>query len=196
MHWGCGALRSPKHWALTPADVTSCWEQHMFATPDTQKGDIWGRFSCCEERELPLRSCCASAALGKAPPVCFVPARPGCARSAAGPFPSSLGAASSAEPSAASGRSGAPPAAEVWHVFSLEKQHFSVLPQCSDGHGDLQWFVSQLLLIYPELLFQLTSSACFLMMASSFCSGVLSLFRLCISSMASFPEGQTSAIKR
>lgn len=34
----------------------------------------------------------------------------------------------------------------------------------------------------------LTSSACFLMMASSFCSGVLSLFKLCISSMASFPE--------
>ncbi|TNN78224.1 hypothetical protein EYF80_011464 [Liparis tanakae] len=35
---------------------------------------------------------------------------------------------------------------------------------------------------------RLTSSACFLMMASSFCSGVWSLFRLCISSMASFPE--------
>lgn len=34
----------------------------------------------------------------------------------------------------------------------------------------------------------LTSSACFLMMASSFCSGVWSLFRLCMSSMASLPE--------
>lgn len=34
----------------------------------------------------------------------------------------------------------------------------------------------------------LTSSACFLMMASSFCSGVLSLFKLCIRSMASFPK--------
>lgn len=63
--------------------------------------------------EVPLRSCCASAALDRAPPVYCEPARPGCARSAAGPSPSSLGAASSAEPSAASDRSDAPPTAKI-----------------------------------------------------------------------------------
>lgn len=63
--------------------------------------------------EVPLRSCCASAALGRAPPVCCEPARPGCARSAAGPSPSSPGAASSAAPSAASGHSDVPPTAEI-----------------------------------------------------------------------------------
>lgn len=62
--------------------------------------------------EVPLRSCCASAALGRVPPVYCEPARPDCARSAAGPSPSSPGAASSAEPSAASGRSDAPPTEE------------------------------------------------------------------------------------
>lgn len=71
--------------------------------------------------EVPLRSCCASAALGRAPPVCCEPARRGCARSAAGPSPSSLAAASSAEPSAASDHSDAPPTAKKY----IEKSQFN-----------------------------------------------------------------------
>lgn len=121
--------------------------------------------------EVPLRSCCASAALGRALPVYCEPARPGCARSAAGPSPSSLGAASSAEPSAASGHSDAPPTAK-----NAQKDP----SRAHKGKDTYHWCVFY---IHP-----LTSSACFLMMASSFCSGVFSLFKLCISSMASFPE--------
>lgn len=108
-----------------PAEHNICL-QHL--TP--QKVNIWGRFGGCEEgepaaaAELPSRSCCVSAALDTAPPVCCGPARPGCARSAADPSPSSLGAASSAESLAASGRSGAPPAAKMGHFDDCAHQLF------------------------------------------------------------------------
>lgn len=170
-------------WSLVPADVTSCRAPHMVTTPgakrnqqqmSTSVSQIRNRASTTAWRadmrgaEVPLRSCCASAALGRAPPVCCEPARRGCARPAAGPSPSSLAAASSAEPSAASDHSDAPPTAR-----NTLKNH-----NLTKTHKTRVCF----------LLHPLTSSACFLMMASSFCSGVLSLFKLCISSMASFPE--------
>lgn len=123
------------------------------------------------EQTVPSGSCCASAALGRAPPVYCEPVLPGCARSAAGPSPSSLGSTSSAKPSAASDHSDAPPTAK--------KQQHRNIRKYNKIHTTIAYF------LLPVII---TSSACFLMMASSFCSGLLSLFKLCISSMASFPE--------
>lgn len=72
--------------------------------------------------ELPSGFCCAAAALDTDSPVCFEPGRRGCARSAADPSPSSPAAASSAEPSAVSGRCDAPPAEIKTEIMQREKE--------------------------------------------------------------------------
>lgn len=143
----CGGFRSDQElwhnvWSLVPADSRNIWLQHPAPTSKQQQmaffsgSDSITHFLCGTEKrarrelEVPLRSCCAAAALGRVPPVCCEPARPGCARSAAGPSPSSPGAASSAEPSAASDRSGAPPAAKD----TQDKIHHTPLKSKDTSH--------------------------------------------------------------
>lgn len=135
--------------------------------------------------ELPLKSCYVFAALCRAPPVCCEPALHGCARPAAGPSPSSLGEASSGELSSASDHCDAPPAAKahtqcpiIVIISFLWKQTIALMRAT----------IYFLFLLSSPLFYPLTSSACFLMMACSFSSGESSLFRLCINSIASFPE--------
>lgn len=113
-----------KGWSVVPADYTSNRAQHTvwFRHQEVNSKSLFQSLTLETtlplihgEQPVPLGSCCASAALGKAPPVYCEPILPDCARSAAGPSPSSLGAASSAKPWAASDHSDAPPTAKTKH---------------------------------------------------------------------------------
>lgn len=123
----------------SPVELNICWH-HLAPRLNSQLKchsclvhlkSRWGGTS------VPLTSCCVSAALCRGSPVCYEPARPGCARFVAGPSPSSPGAASSAEPSSASDHCDAPPTAKT-HTEMCLWGWIYVFPETIPQRGSTQ----------------------------------------------------------